>query len=650
MDFQLKAPYRPAGGQPAAIRALTDSLKKKNRFQTLLGVTGSGKTFTVANLIQKIQRPTLVIAHNKTLAAQLTQEFRDFFPNNAVEYFVSYYDYYQPEAYIPASDTYIEKEADINEEIERMRNAATASLLTRNDVIIVASVSCIYGLGDPTTYRDYTLHLSLGQQIERDALIEKLVDIGYTRSEYFESGTFSARGNKIDVVSPFKPAFYRLRLDDHIEEIEEYDVKTRSSAKKHQNIDIFPTRHFVVSPITIEEASKEILAEMRRRVSFFLKKKLYLEAERLERRVTQDMAMLRQVGYVGGIENYSRYLTGRSPGEPPYTLIDYFPRDFLTVIDESHVTIPQIRGMHEGDRSRKVNLIKYGFRLPSALDNRPLTFDEFLAKTGQMVFTSATPAEFEKINSKAVVEQIIRPTGLVDPELIVKSSKNQIADVIEEIERVHKNDRVLITALTKKMAEELSDYLKERSIKSCYIHSDVETLDRIKILADLRKGKYRVLVGVNLLREGLDLPEVSLIAILDADKEGFLRNEVSLIQTIGRAARNVRGRVILYGERMTGSMKSAIKETGRRRNLQLAYNKRHGITPQSISKKISSLQRLAEKPPQVASEYYRISELADLKTQIREREEEMKTAADNLEFEKAALIRDELAILKKLAK
>lgn len=651
MKFKISSPFKPGGDQPGAIKQMIASIKAGNRFQTLLGVTGSGKTFTVANVIQSLQRPTLVIAHNKTLAAQLAQEFREFFPDNAVEYFVSYYDYYQPEAYMPTSDTYIEKEAQINEEIERMRNAATASLLTRRDVIIVASVSCIYGLGDPTNYRDFTLRLKLDQAADRDEIIDGLVDIGYKRSEYLDNGSFSARGGKIDIVSPTKRIFYRITVDGTIKSIEEYDLATRALIVRHESLNIFPTRHFVVSPVTVDEAIEQIRHEMKERLKYFVRHRLFLEAERLERRVTQDMAMLKQVGYVQGIENYSRFLTGRKSGDPPYTLLDYFPKDFLTVIDESHVTLPQLRGMYEGDRSRKRTLVKYGFRLPSALDNRPLRFEEFLRKTGQMAFTSATPADFERSKSSAIVEQIIRPTGLVDPALTVKSSTNQIADVLTEIKKVDPEHRVLITALTKKMAEELSDYLKEQGVRACYLHSDVDTLDRIKILNELRRGKYHVLVGVNLLREGLDLPEVSLVAILDADKEGFLRNEVSLIQTIGRAARNVSGRVILYSERTTQSMKQAIEETARRRKRQLAYNKKHGITPQTIQKKIRSIVREEEKKKtSLPSEYYKISELSDLRTHIKEKEKEMKLAAENLEYEKAALIRDELIVLKKLAK
>ena len=619
MPFQLQSPFKPAGDQPKAIKELTRSVEAKNKYQTLLGVTGSGKTFSVANVIQKVERPTLVVAHNKTLAAQLAQELRDFFPNNAVEYFVSYYDYYQPEAYLPSSDTYIEKDASINEDLERMRSAATTSLLSRDDVIIVASVSCIYGLGNPKTYEKHILHLKTGEALSRADLLEKLVDIGFSKSEDSLGGTFRTRGNSVEIASPLKDLVYRVEIgNDKIDKIIEYTALTRKLIQKHQELDIFPSRHFVVSEEELEQSIPQILSEMRAQVKYFLKNKLYLEAERLERRVTQDMAMLRQVGYISGIENYSRYLTGRVPGEPPYTLLDYFPDGFLTVIDESHVTLPQLHGMYEGDRSRKKNLIKYGFRLPSALDNRPLKFAEFKNKVGQVIFTSATPGAFELENSKKIVEQIIRPTGLLDPLLETRNSKQQVKDIIAEVKKVPAKERVLITTLTKKMAEELSDYLKENGLKTCYLHSDVDTLDRVQILSDLRKGKYQVLVGVNLLREGLDLPEVSLVAILDADKEGFLRNETSLIQTIGRAARNVKGRVILYSEKLTASMQRAIKETRRRRALQLKYNEKHGIEPKTIQKKIRSIAKdLQKQEKSFEKDFKKIGGLMDVKGQIK---------------------------------
>jgi excinuclease ABC subunit B len=650
MDFILRSKFKPAGGQPQAIKKLTASLKKGNRFQTLLGVTGSGKTFTMANIIAKLNRPALVVAHNKTLAAQLAQELREFFPENKVEYFVSYYDYYQPEAYLPSSDTYIEKDASINKEIEKMRSATTASLLTRPDTIVVASVSCIYGLGNPQNYATYLIRLSQDQNLSADELKEKLVDIGYERKEDLPPGSFRARGGSLEVAAPFGDDFYRLDfLGKKLSKIRFFSSLERSDEKEVKEATIFPTRHFVVSPNDLEVALPLIQNEMAQRRRWFLGKKLYLEAERLERRVLSDLAMLREVGYTGGIENYSRFLTGRKAGEPPYTLLDYFPKNFITFIDESHVTLPQLRGMLGGDRSRKKNLIKYGFRLPSALDNRPLEFKEFLKKNQQIVFVSATPAVWEREKSQVIAEQIIRPTGLIDPALEVRKSSTQIKDLLLEIKKVPQEERVLVTTLTKKMAEDLSGYLKEQKIKACYLHSEIKTLERVRVLRDLRKGTYRVLVGVNLLREGLDLPEVSLIAILDADKEGFLRNETSLIQTIGRAARNINGRVILYGEKRTRSMLFAEQETKRRRALQLLYNKKHDITPKTIKKEIEK-EFSKETAPEFSSiqEFSRLTEITDTEVYLKDKEKEMKQAAENLEFEKAVLIRDEIATLKKL--
>ncbi|MBD3238604.1 MAG: excinuclease ABC subunit UvrB [Candidatus Moranbacteria bacterium] len=660
MSFQVKSQYQPKGDQPKAIQELTRSIKAQNQYQTLLGVTGSGKTFTVAKVIEKINRPALVIAHNKTLAAQLVQEFRDFFPNNAVEYFVSYYDYYQPEAYIPTSDTYIEKDASINAEIERMRSSATESLLSRQDVIIVASVSCIYGLGNPETYEAAALSLKVNdpQIRSRKQLVENLIDIGFTRSEDPENGTFRIRGASVEVISPHKDILHRIEFQtNRIKSIKKYDSISHQPLKTQNQISVFPAKHFVLSDSDLNYAIPKILKEMRSRVKYFLRKNLYLEAERLERRVTQDMAMLKQVGYVSGIENYSRYLTRRKSGDPPYTLIDYFKNNFVTVIDESHVTIPQLQGMFASDQSRKDNLIKYGFRLPSARDNRPLKFQEFLTKTNQLLFTSATPGIFEKKHSQIISEQIIRPTGLVDPKIIIRNSQNQILDLIQEVKRIaaqekpNRSSRILVTTLTKKTAEDLSQYLKENQIKAKYLHSEVNTLDRIRLLSQLRQGKYQVLVGVNLLREGLDLPEVSLVAILDADREGFLRNQTSLIQTMGRAARNIQGRVILYREKMTRSLKKAIRESNRRRQIQLAYNQKHNIKPQSIQKQIKSIapDTKPEDVKKLPQEFTRLSNASDLKTQIRAKQQEMKALAQNLEFEKAALIRDEINILKKLA-
>ncbi len=677
MRFELTTKYKPAGDQPEAIKKLVKGIKAGKKFQTLLGVTGSGKTFTIANVIQKVQKPTLVIAPNKTLAAQLAQEFRTFFPKNAVEYFVSYYDYYQPEAYIASSDTYIEKEAQINDEIDRLRHASTTALLSREDVIIVASVSCIYGLGSPEYYKDISLEIEIGERVNREDIIKELVEMQFLRSDLLSRGKFRATGEVIEVMAPSREIVTRMEIkNDKISKIFEYDFLTGNELGNLQKVLIYPAKHFVVPEPVMESALKKIEEEMQERVKYLRVHKKLVEAQRLERRTKQDIEMMREVGYCNGIENYSRFLTERKAGEAPDTLIDYFPKDFLMVIDESHVTVPQIGGMFAGDFSRKTSLVDNGFRLPSAFDNRPLKFPEFENKINQLIFTSATPSKYEAAHSRSVAEQIIRPTGLIDPELEIKSAKGQVKDVLVEIKKVvGKSERVLITTLTKKMAEDLSDFINENSpphqldnknnknlknkpssqdenwcggkIKSEYLHSNVETLDRIRILEKLRRGEIDVLVGVNLLREGLDLPEVSLVAILDADKEGFLRSETSLIQTIGRAARNVSGRVILYADQKTSSMKRAIDETNRRRKIQLAYNKKHHITPTTIKKNIQSIVD-HEIKPQVTREFKELESLEDLQGYIKQREKEMKDASRNLEFEKAAVIRDEISELRKM--
>ncbi len=649
MNFKLKSKFKPAGDQPGAIDKLYEGLKKGYGHQTLLGVTGSGKTFTMANVIEKIQKPTLVIAHNKTLAAQLVSEFREFFPESAVEYFVSYYDYYQPEAYMPTTDTYIEKEAQINKEIEKLRHKATAELLSRRDVIVVASVSCIYGLGSPEAYRNEVMFLNAGGFFDREKIIRQLVKMHYIRSEVLSSGKFRARGEVIEIMPPGKEVIYRIEMESgRLQKIIEFEGLTRKKVKERKDIMFFPAKHFVVEDGLLENALLQIEAELKERLNELKKENKLLEFERLNRRTKYDLEMIRNIGYCNGIENYSRYLTGRRKGETPYTLLDYFPKDYLTIIDESHVTVPQIRAMYLGDRARKKTLIEHGFRLPSALDNRPLKFGEFSEKINQVIYTSATPSPYEKEKSAQIVEQIIRPTGLVDPELEVRPIENQVDDLAQEIKiRAEKRERILVTTLTKKMAEDLDDYLKDIGIKSRYLHSEVDTLDRIRILQDLRKGKFDCLVGVNLLREGLDLPEVTLIGILDADKEGFLRSETSLIQTIGRAARNVFGKVIMYADNITGSMKRAIDETERRRKLQVAYNKKHKIAPATIKKKISSIID-HKTEPQAAEEYLKMESFEDIPKVIKIKEKEMKEASSKLKFEEAALIRDEIAELKKL--
>lgn len=667
--FKINNEFSPAGDQPLAIKNLVEGVKRGLRHQTLLGVTGSGKTFTAANVIAQIGKPTLVIAHNKTLAAQLAQEYKEFFPENAVHYFVSYYDYYQPEAYIAHSDTYIEKEAQINEEIERLRHASTQALLTRKDVIIVASVSCIYGLGSPVEYEKVNLKLIKGMKADRAELLRRLISMYYTRtSADLTPGTFRALGNSMEIMPVSERVIYKLVFGPlNVETMYEIDAVTRELIREVDTFFLFPAKHFVTSENERARAIKDIKSELDARLKVLNAAGKIIEAERLKRRTNYDLALIREVGYCNGIENYSRHFSGKAPGEAPDTLLSYFPHkadgspDFLTIIDESHVTIPQIGGMHAGDQSRKENLVAYGFRLPSAKDNRPLKFDEFEARTGQTIYTSATPGKFEGEHSEQTVQQIIRPTGLIDPVLEVKpivglakkaGKKNavyegQIIDFIEEAQKViKKNQRAIATTLTKKMAEDLTEFLKEKKIKTQYVHSDVETLERIRILTEFRRGTFDVLVGVNLLREGLDLPEVSLIGILDADKEGFLRSETSLIQTIGRAARNVDGHVILYADNMTGSMERAIQETNRRREIQLAYNKEHGITPKTIAKKIQDITEAIQSEHQKTIKNLLVLDAAafnkDPKKFIKDKEKQMTAAVKQLDFETAAILRDEI--------
>ena len=676
--FKINRTFEPAGDQPKAIVELVDGIKQGLRHQTLLGVTGSGKTFTVANVIDKIGQPTLVIAHNKTLAAQLAQEYREFFPENAVHYFVSYYDFYQPEAYLPTTDTYIEKEAMINEEIERLRHASTQALLTRKDVIIVASVSCIYGLGNPEEYEKVNLKLKVGSLKSRASLIRELINIHYSRTNAdLKSGTFRALGNAIEIMPVSERIIYRIEIEDGLlATIKRIDAVSRTIINEVDNFFLFPAKHFITADDATKRALKSIKAELGEQLKVFKKEGKLLEAERLKRRTTYDLALIREIGYTNGIENYSRHFSGKLSGEAPYTLLDYFPKkpdgspDFLTVIDESHVTVSQIGGMYAGDKSRKDTLVEHGFRLPSARDNRPLKFEEFSERVGQVLYTSATPGKFEKEKSQKVVEQVIRPTGLIDPEVLVRPIQpssprkdlgelplglssgypGQILDFIREAEKaIEKGGRVLATTLTKKMAEDLSEYLKEKGIKAEYLHSDIKTIERIEILTSLRRGEFDCLVGVNLLREGLDLPEVTLIGILDADKEGFLRSETSLIQIIGRAARNVLGKVILYADTMTGSMKRAIDETARRRAIQTEYNKRHGITPQTIIKKIKDITDTLEREHHQAVDLLLETDAKlfakSPKKLIKNKMQEMEEAVKNLDFESAALIRDEIKIL-----
>lgn len=654
--FKLVSKNKPAGDQPKAIKALVSGLKKGYEHQTLLGVTGSGKTFTVANVVAEVNRPTLVIAHNKTLAAQLTNEFRELFPHNAVHYFVSYYDYYQPEAYIPTTDTYIGKEALINDEIDKLRHAATTALLTRRDVIVVASVSCIYNLGAPETYAQSFLRFRVGDRVERGDLSRRLVELQFRRTNAdLKRGTFRLRGDNWEIMPPDREVIYNLETAGGvIRKI--YEVKPVEGFRPGRTptlkaATIAPARHFLTSVPSREQAIQSILEELKERLKYFESRGKYLEAERLERRTKFDVAMIREIGYCHGIENYSRHFSGRAAGEPPATLLDYFPKGFLTIIDESHVTIPQLRGMYEGDAARKKTLIEYGFRLPSAADNRPLKFDEFEKRVEQVIYTSATPGPYERRKSKQIVEQIIRPTGLVDPEVTIRPARGQVTDLLSRIaERVERRERVLVTTLTKKMAEDLSTYLEEKKIKVTYLHSEVKTLERIRILTNLRrggevKGGVDVLVGVNLLREGLDLPEVSLVAILDADKEGFLRSETSLIQTIGRAARNVRGQVLIYADNLTGSVKRAVAETKRRRQLQLEYNRRHGITPQTIKKEIKDILPRAEEILKLEMKPIPKSKKG-IEKLIKEKERQMREAAAELNFELATILREEIKALR----
>ena len=647
--FILHSEYAPTGDQPQAIERLADSILAGNRAQTLMGVTGSGKTFTMANIIEKVQKPTLIISHNKTLAAQLHGEFKEFFPENAVEYFVSYYDYYQPEAYVPSTDTYIEKDSQINDEIDKLRHSATASLAERRDVIIVASVSCIYGLGSPFDYENQMLSLRLGMEKSRKEILRKLVDIQYTRNDMaFERGTFRVRGDTIDIYPAGSESAVRVELfGDEIDTIREMNPVTGEITGARDHIAIYPASHYVTSPEKMEEALKTIDMELAERVEWFKARGKLLEAQRIEQRTRYDLEMLREVGSCKGIENYSRHLNGLPPGTRPYTLIDYFPKDFLIMIDESHVMLPQLRAMYEGDRSRKSSLVEYGFRLPSALDNRPLKFDEFNGLVNQIMFVSATPAAYEREQSGGITaEQIIRPTGLLDPPIEVQPTEGQIDHLIGEIKQVtERGERVFITTLTKKMAESLTDYLKGVNIRVRYLHSEIDTLERMEIIRDLRMGVFDVLVGINLLREGLDIPEVSLVAILDADKEGFLRTETSLIQTIGRAARNVNGKVIMYADNISKAMAAAIGETERRRKIQQEYNEKHGITPKSVSKSIRDVieaTHVAEEEESYKNKKASEMTKKELSEYIRKLETEMKQAAKDLQFERAASLRDKI--------
>lgn len=664
MKFDLTSKFKPTGDQPNAIKQLTENLENDVKNQVLLGVTGSGKTFSMANVIQKVQRPTLIISHNKTLAGQLYQEFRDFFPNNAVSYFVSYYDYYQPEAYVPTTDTYIEKEAEINEEIDKLRLAATANLLTRKDVIVVASVSCIYNLGSPVEYGKFVLELKTGMKIRQSDILMRLTDLQYTRNDYeFRRGIFRVRGSSIDIFPAYVDHGIRIEADEYVTKMYEFDPMTGDVIKNVDALVIYPAKHYMTDPRTYTDAFAKIRHDLDIRVNELKSVGKILEAQRLNQRTNYDLEMLKEVGYVNGIENYSTYFDGRKPGDPPYSLIDYFDQasdEWLLMVDESHITLPQIRGMYNGDQARKKMLIDYGFRLPSALDNRPLKFEEFMRKTHQIVYVSATPNEYElslaKEDDNAVVEQLIRPTGLVDPVIVVKPTKGQIVDLLEEArKRIENKQRVLVTTLTKRMAEELSSYLQEQGIKVTYLHSDIETLERQNVLDSLRRGDFDVLVGINLLREGLDLPEVSLVAILDADKEGFLRSRSALIQTMGRAARNVDAQVIMYADKETPSMKAATDEVNRRRAIQIAYNEKHGITPQTIQKairaKLVEEQKEEKEQRSIDTMVYLNNQdvlLPDQRDDLLKRlRKEMKAAAERLDFEGAIHLRDQIKEVEK---
>jgi excinuclease ABC subunit B len=664
--FQVVSDFQPAGDQPKAIEGLAAGVERGDRFQTLLGITGSGKSATIAWTIEKVQRPTLVIAPNKSLAAQLANEFREFFPNNRVEYFVSYYDYYQPEAYLPSSDTYIEKDSSINDEIERLRHSATWALVSRRDVIVVASVSCIYGLGTPEEYTKHVLPLSRGMEIDQRAILRQLVDMQYERNDMnFIRGKFRVRGDTIEVHPAYEEQGIRIELfGDEVERISRVDPLTGEIVEVLEDVVVFPATHYVAGEERMKRAIGTIEVELQERLAWFEKHGKLLEAQRLRMRTSYDLEMMQEVGFCNGIENYSRHIDGRVAGQPPHTLLDFFPKDFLLVIDESHVTVPQLHGQYEGDRSRKETLIDHGFRLPSAADNRPLRFDEWYERVNQCIFLSATPSDYEIGQSSQVVEQIVRPTGLTDPEVVIKPTKGQIDDLMEQIRRtIEKGDRVLVTTLTKKMAEDLTDYLLELGVKVRYLHSEVDTIQRIEILRDLRLGEFDVLVGINLLREGLDLPEVSFVAILDADKEGFLRSETSLIQTMGRAARNVDGQVVMYADKVTDSMQRAISETNRRRGVQEAYNREHGIDPQTIRKAVTDIlatlrpdgngeaprpgkDRRSRKRDKVRSDFAELPQ-EELERLIRTLEEEMKEAATDLRFEYAARLRDEIHDLKR---
>ena len=653
--FELVSEYQPTGDQPQAIEQLVKGFKEGNQFETLLGVTGSGKTFTMANVIQQLNKPTLVIAHNKTLAAQLYSEMKEFFPNNAVEYFVSYYDYYQPEAYVPSTDTYIEKDSAINDEIDKLRHSATAALSERNDVIIVASVSCIYGLGSPIDYKNMVISLRPGMEKDRDEVIHKLIDIQYTRNEMdFKRGSFRVRGDVLEVFPAYSGSeAYRIEFfGDEVDRIMEIEALTGEVKAQLEHVAIFPASHYVVPKEKMMRATENILAEMKEQVTFFKSEDKLLEAQRIAERTNFDVEMMRETGFCSGIENYSRHLVGSAPGQPPCTLLDYFPDDFLIIVDESHITLPQVRGMYFGDRSRKKTLVDYGFRLPSALDNRPLNFEEFETHINQMMFVSATPSTYEADHELLRAEQIIRPTGLLDPEISVRPVEGQIDDLVGEINKeVEKHNKVLITTLTKRMAEDLTDYIREAGIRVKYLHSDIDTLERAEIIRDMRLDVFDVLVGINLLREGLDIPEITLVAILDADKEGFLRSETSLIQTIGRAARNAEGHVIMYADSITDSMRAAIDETNRRREIQQKYNEEHGITPQTIKKAVRDLIAISKAASAGEEEFRKDPESMDareLEKRAKELTKKMRQAAAELNFEEAAKLRDRMKEVKQM--